>query len=250
MDVLDAEAECEAIVAALRAAGRPYRGGISNDSYTGSGRPFFNASVPDIRRIVRDWSGAHRQVDASGLLEVADRLFVAEPYEARIAAAVIVGANARARRAATPAMAERWLEGLNGWAEVDSLCASVFGAEEMAADWPAWRALVERLSVDPNINKRRAALVLLTTPARTSPDARFADLAFEVVERLKAERPILITKAVSWLLRSLAPRHGAALGAYLDAVGPTLPAVALRETRAKLATGRKSGPRGEAKTSA
>ncbi len=87
----------------------------------------------------------------------------------------------------------------------------------MAADWPAWRGLVEQLAADPNINKRRAALVLLTAPTRTSDDARFRDLGFEVVERLKAERPILITKAVSWLLRSMAGRHGPAVAAYLEA---------------------------------
>ena len=70
---------------------------------------------------------------------------------------------------------------------------------------------------------------------------RFRDLGFEVIEQLKSERPILITKAVSWLLRSMAGRHGAAVAAYLDAEAATLPAVAVRETRTKLKTGTKSG---------
>jgi 3-methyladenine DNA glycosylase AlkD len=111
----------------------------------------------------------------------------------------------------------------------------------MAAAWPAWKALIERLAADANINRRRAALVLLCTPTRTSDDPRFRDLAFAVVEQLKAERPILITKAVSWLLRSMAGRHAAAVAAYLDANAASLPAVAVRETRVKLETGTKSG---------
>lgn len=62
-----------------------------------------------------------------------------------------------------------------------------------------------------------------------------------MVERLKGERPILITKAVSWLLRSMALRHGTAVAAYLDANAASLPAIAVRETRTKLATGTKTG---------
>ena len=83
--------------------------------------------------------------------------------------------------------------------------------------------------------------MLLTRPTRTSSDPRYRDLAFEVIERLKSERPILITKAVSWLLRSMAVRHGLAVAAYLDAQAASLPAIAVRETRTKLRTGTKSG---------
>jgi len=172
---------------------------------------------------------------------MAERLFRGEAYEEKTLAALLMQASARARRAATPAMVDRWLDHLQGWAEIDSLCASVFGPEQMGADWLAWRALIERLAGDANINRRRAALVLLCMPTRKSGDPRFRDLAFELVERLKREKPILITKAVSWLLRSMAAQHRAAVAAYLEANAASLPAIAVRETRVKLATGTKSG---------
>jgi 3-methyladenine DNA glycosylase AlkD len=113
----------------------------------------------------------------------------------------------------------------------------------MLADWPAWRGLIEQLSKDQNINKRRASLVLLNGPVRYSDDERFADLALAVIERLKVERAILITKAISWLLRSIVQRHLRAVEDYLAAQGPSLPRSAVRETNAKLATGVKSGRR-------
>lgn len=72
-------------------------------------------------------------------------------------------------------------------------------------------------------------------------DRRLADLAFAVIERVKTERPILITKAVSWLLRALADRHQTAVVAYIDANEASLPRVAVREARTKLRTGTKSG---------
>jgi 3-methyladenine DNA glycosylase AlkD len=61
-----------------------------------------------------------------------------------------------------------------------------------------------------------------------------------VVARLEDERSILITKAVSWSLRTLIARHREAVVAYLARHEATLPKVALRETRMKLATGVKS----------
>jgi 3-methyladenine DNA glycosylase AlkD len=238
---LDIDAEHAALVAQLRAAGTPYRGGQQNDSYSGSGHPFFNVAVPELRRIARAWIAAHRKADDAELLAVVCGLFAGEAYEEKVLAAILLAANPRMRRLGTPALTEAWLDQLQGWAEIDSLCASVFGPDELAADWPAWRGLIDRLAGDANINKRRAALVLLCTPTRTSDDPRFRDLAFAVVERLKGERAILITKAVSWLLRSMAGWHGAAVGDYLEANAASLPAIAVRETRTKLQTGTKSG---------
>jgi 3-methyladenine DNA glycosylase AlkD len=238
---LDIEAEHAALIAQLRAVATEYRGGDQNDSYTGSGRPFFCVSVPNTRRIARTWLATRRKATDADLLAMADRLFAGLHYEEKVLGAIMLQTNARIWRQMTPVMAERWLDDLNGWAEIDSLCAGAVWLEVMAADWPAWRALIDRLAGDPNINKRRAALVLLTGPARTSDDPRFTDLAFEVVGRLRGERPILITKAVSWLLRSMAPRHGPAVAAYLETNAASLPAIAVRETRTKLATGTKSG---------
>lgn len=238
-DVADAH---EAMLAGLRAAARPVRGGREeNDSYGGSGRPFLNVAVPERRRMVRAWLAAHRGAPAEAVVALADSLFNGVHHEEKTLGALLLGASAVARQAVTPTRVEDWLGRLNGWAEVDCLCAGVFGAAELVAAWPRWRTTIIRLSRDPNINRRRAALVLLTTPCRTSPDPRFRDLAFETIDRLKLERPILITKAVSWLLRNLAAQHPHAVAAYLEANRDSLPAIALRETRVKLATGTKSG---------
>jgi len=239
---LDLAAEHAGLTAELKALGTEYLGGDQNDSYTGSGHPFFCVSAPNMRRVTRGWLSAHRKTYGAEVLALAERLMVeGVHYEEKVLGALILGYSAKARAAATPARIEAWLGHLQGWAEIDSLCASVFGAADVAADWPGWAALIDRLSRDANINKRRAALVFLVTPTRTSDDARFRDLGFEVVERLKGEKPILITKAVSWLLRSMTAHAGPAVAAYLDANTASLPAIAVRETRAKLASGTKSG---------
>lgn len=169
---IDLAAEHAGLVAQLRAAGTTYSGGDQNDSYTGSGHPFFCVSVPNLRRIARAWLAAHRRDPDTDVLAMTDRLFGGEAYEEKVVAAIMLQTTARIQAGVTPPMVDRWLDDLNGWAEVDSLCAGPFWAETLAGDWPAWRSLIEQLAGDANINKRRAALVLLTAPTRRSDDPR------------------------------------------------------------------------------
>jgi 3-methyladenine DNA glycosylase AlkD len=236
-------AEHTALLDDLRKVARPIHHDRppQNDSYGGSGRPFFNVSVPDRRAIIKRWLADNKTMTTDAFFAVVDSLTLGQAHEEKTLAGMLVAANHKARPQVSTQDLERWLGRLNGWAEVDTWCQNLFKAEDMLADWPAWRGLIERLSRDENINKRRAALVLLVGPVHYSSDPRFRDLAFEALERLKAERPILITKAVSWLLRSMITRHREAVVAYLAANEAALPAIALRETKTKLKTGTKSG---------
>jgi len=231
------------LLAELRKAARPIRRDLppQNDSYGGSGRPYYNVSVPDRRAMVKRWLASHKALTTDAFLAVVDSLTEGESHEEKTLAGMLVAANAKARAAVTTADLDRWLGRLNGWAEVDTWCQNLFKPADMLADWPAWSGLIDRLSRDQNINKRRAALVLLIGPVHYSPDGRFRDLGFALLERLKSERPILITKAVSWLLRSMLTRHRDAVAAYLAANEDSLPKIAIRETRTKLKTGTKSG---------
>jgi 3-methyladenine DNA glycosylase AlkD len=230
------------LLAELKALARPIPPDWpTTDSYGGSGHLFYRVSVPERRTMARRWIAANKQAPTEDVLVVIDSLFQGESHEEKTLAALLLDYHAAARRKAVPADLDRWLSQLNGWAEVDSLCQNRFSAEEMLADWPAWRGMLERFSKDSDINKRRAAMVLLNAPVHKSDDPRFRDLALAVIERLMDERDILITKAVSWLLRSMAARHREAVERCLAEHAERLPKIAIRETRTKLATGTKSG---------
>jgi len=111
----------------------------------------------------------------------------------------------------------------------------------MLGHWKEWKSLLASFSKSGNVHKRRASLVLLTRPLRESDDRRLARLAFANLDRLKTDKDILVTKAVSWLLRALIKYHRQEVETYLKHNAESLPQVALRETRNKLASGRKSG---------
>lgn len=235
--------EHQALLDQLHAAARPQGGGFDPAGYLRTGAVYLNVAVPERRRIAKAWLRAHKTWTTAQVLALVGELVRGETHEEKTLGLLLLEGLGRGRRSFGPAEADGWLDHLVGWAEVDSLCQSIFGPEDLLGDWPAWSGFLRRLARDANINKRRAALVLLCRSTRTSQDARLKDLAFEIVETLKGEREIIITKAVSWLLRCICDQHPAAVGGYLDAEGPSLPAIAVRETRIKLATGRKNPKR-------
>jgi 3-methyladenine DNA glycosylase AlkD len=235
-------AEHARLLAELRMRARPIpENWPTTDSYGGSGHLFYRIPVPERRAMARAWLAAHKSWTPDQIIPVIESLLAGESHEEKTMATLLLRYGARLRGGLDPNHLHRWLGQLNGWAEVDSLCQNLFAAEEMLADWPAWRALLDQLATDGDINRRRAALVLLTGPTHYSPDPRFRDQALITIDRLKAERDILITKAVSWLMRSMVTRHRAVVERLLAEDADLLPKVAVRETRIKLATGTKSG---------
>jgi 3-methyladenine DNA glycosylase AlkD len=144
------------------------------------------------------------------------------------------------RQTLDPKLLDYWLNFTCGWAEDDLLCQSNFTSEEVLGNWNKWKKLLIKFSTDKNINKRRASMVLLTKSLRESDDKRLSELAFEQIEKLKGEKEILITKAVSWLLSALVKFHKNELAIYLKDNQNSLPKIAYREAYKKVMTGRKN----------
>jgi len=138
-----------------------------------------------------------------------------------------------------PKNLDLWLNYTHGWAEDDVLCQSNFTADILLSNWTNWQKILKEFNQSSNINKRRASLVLLTKSLRQSDDIRLSKLAFANIENLKGETDILITKAVSWILRSLTTFHKEEVLSYLEKNKDSLPKIAYREALSKALTGRK-----------
>lgn len=210
-----------------------------NSGYINSGHIYYSVPVPIRRQIARDWLRENKGVSKDEFLAVVDSLYQGKSHEEKTLASILLGYHDVYRKAAKPTHLNRWLDHLVGWAEVDSLCQNVFTAEELLSNWRNWKSFIQKLAKDKNINKRRASLVLLTGPTYRSNDKKLSGLAFEVIDRLKNEKPIIITKAISWLLRDMSNQHKKDVVTYLKENGDSLPKIAVRETWRKIKTGRK-----------
>jgi 3-methyladenine DNA glycosylase AlkD len=210
-----------------------------SDNYILSGHLYHDVSVPIRRRIIKNWLKENKDIPDKDFIAVLDSLYKGKSHEEKTIASYLLGYHHTHRRTIRPKQLNEWLNHLVGWAEIDSLCGNVFTAGELLADWKMWELFIKKLSKDKNINKRRAALVLLTGPTHRSGDIRLRDLAFEIIESLKHEKPIIISKAISWLLREMSFMHKEAVSAYLKNNEDTLPKIAVRETWRKIRTGKK-----------
>jgi 3-methyladenine DNA glycosylase AlkD len=216
----------------------------AGDHYLGTTKPIYRLSTADSRSIVKDWIRRHPEVTPTEYRALLDSLARGRTTNELTTIGDLLRLLPRLRRTLEPTCIDAWLGRVEGWAETDSICQGSFTAAEMLGEWSAWKAALVRLSRSDNVHKRRASLVLLTRPVRESADPRLSKLAFRNIEHLKADRHILISKAISWLLRDLTRHHASEVKTYLKESEKTLPPVAVRETRAKLETGRKT-PRKE-----
>ncbi len=210
----------------------------ANDSYLSSGHHYWKVSIPTLRTLAKEWLKQNKAIASAEFVAVLDSLYRGNSYEEKVLASILLANHRAGRKDVGLEQLDVWLDGLVGWAEIDALCQSTFTCDEILAAWREWKQFIRRLVRDENINKRRAALVFLTKPTHDCDDERLSSLAFAMVDAVKSEREILITKAVSWLLRSMVQHHAHAVADYVGRYRASLPAIAVRETSRKIATGR------------
>ncbi len=207
--------------------------------YLGSKDPSFGLPIPVIRQLVKDYFKNNKLRDADDLTSLLDSLSNGDYYEEKLLIGEILSLHKELRKQVSTDNLDYWLNNLKGWAQVDSLCQSVFTVEEILQSWQEWELFLDKLNKSPNINKRRASLVFLTGPLRKSRDQRLVKKALHNIESLSSEKSILITKAISWLLRSGVTNFRNDIEVYVNLNKENLPAIAVRETTRKLATGKK-----------
>ncbi len=212
-----------------------------SDSYLGNSHPRYAISAPVLRQIAKEWAREHRHLTTKEFAAVIDSFIKAPSSTEKCMAGILLDTSTKEQRVFDPKLFDKWLDHLEGWAEIDSVCTGKYTITEITRQWKTWRSLINKFSKSKNINKRRASLVLFCSPLSNVDDKRLADHALVVVDRLKNEKEILITRAISWVLRSMIKKYRQQLEEYLKKNSATLPKVAVRETMVKLKTGLKSG---------
>ena len=212
----------------------------SLDSYLGNTHFRYPISVPVLRTIAKDWMKAHRDLTAKEFAGLLTAFIEGESGTEKNMAGILLDNATADQRKFDPKLFDRWLEHLEGWAEVDSLCTGKYQRVEIVEQWSKWKPLLLKFSKSKNINKRRAAIVAFCSPISRVKDKEIAETALQIVDKLKDEKAILITKAISWVLRSMERYNRKALEEYLKENIDSLPKIAVRETLVKLKTGKKT----------
>lgn len=204
--------------------------------YLGTSKKYYNLKSLDKKNFIRDYL-KDVQLSFEDFVDLLLSLSKGDSFEELATMGTVLDFYPKYRNKLDTKTVDKLFDKVEGWAEVDVTC--VFTPEDLLTNWPEWEKLLTDFSTDKNIHKRRASLVLLTLPLRKSPDPRLYKMALKNVEKLKAEKEILITKAVSWVLRSMINNHPEIVREYLDKNKDSLPRIAVREVTTKLLTGKK-----------
>ncbi len=210
------------------------------DSYLGNTHPRYPINVPTLRKIAKEWMNDHCDLKHKEFSTLISSLVRGESSTEKCFTGILLDYSTPDQRQFNPKLFVQWLNHIKGWAEVDALCTGIYSVTQITSQWKVWKPILVQLSKSDNINKRRASIVLLCSPLRSTIDNKLATLALENIERLKGEREILITKAISWTLRSMEKHYKKILTRYIQDNKETLPKIAVRETLMKLKTGIKN----------
>lgn len=211
------------------------------NGYLGNSHPIYALRAPALRDIASSWMRSNRDLDKKTFVDLLTSLAEGESATEKMLVGILLDYAGKDLRAIHPKHFVTWLNHLEGWAEVDALCTNKSTAKQIPLDWKTWEPYLRKLSTAKRIEKRRASLALLVSAIRKTGDKELLEVGIENIEHLKHEKHVLITKAVSWLLRSAIKRHRADIEAYVQANKSTLPAIAVRETLKVLDTGKKTG---------
>jgi 3-methyladenine DNA glycosylase AlkD len=235
---LDPAAEAGAVTATLRALA-PERTSVP---IIRTSRPFYGARVGDLRRTAAGWRRGHPGATPAEVAALADRLWNAGIREEQLVACFLLAGDRAALAATHPDRVRAWTALLDNWETTDQLGMNVLGPL-VALDPDRHVPLLQAMAADPHPWTRRVALVACTRLARTDQAAALWPRVAALLLGLAGDREAALPKASSWVLRSwLVPCPGE-VAAFVDRHQDRLPAVAVRETRAKLATGTKRPPR-------
>ncbi|MFA5927243.1 MAG: DNA alkylation repair protein [Patescibacteria group bacterium] len=210
--------------------------------YMGNNRRFLGAKTGDLVKISREVVKDQNNLEIDELVALISTLFAADNFEEYvIGGKIITFLKPDTRAKISFDQLETWLSGAKGWVEVDVICQSSYTGQEVLDRWDEWQKMIKKFRESDIISLRRASLVLQNLSIRKINDKRLRQLAFATIEELKSEKDVLITKAISWLLRSLSDLDKKEVKDYLLKNELTLPRIAFRETMKKIETGNKNG---------
>jgi 3-methyladenine DNA glycosylase AlkD len=167
---------------------------------------------PDIHRIASAAAKEYRHAKLSldDVIQIADRLWKTGTVEERALAALIVGKFQRGLERHHWAHFDGWVDRLTNWAETDVLCGKIL--DPLLRKEPS---LVRRLKPWTRSKlrwRRRAAAVALVHIARHGGEH---EAAFDICDRLAADRDDMVEKAVGWLLKEISRTQPKAVARYL-----------------------------------
>src|SRR6516162_7417249 len=143
------------------------------DNYLGNANPRYPISMPKLRSVGKNWY-QEQNFNPKDFFQFVTSLIKAPSSTEKMLGGIFLDFNRKHLNEFEPKILDQWLNHLQGWAEVDTLCYGHFKIEQVLEKWSDWKKTTTKLNQSKNINKRRASIVLLCKPLTRSDDERLS----------------------------------------------------------------------------
>jgi 3-methyladenine DNA glycosylase AlkD len=220
----------------LREAGDPDRA-VKEKAYLKSPIEHYGATVPAIRRVVKEFLRGQEGLTHRTLVDVVRRLWAAPIHEQRMAAVELLEQRVDDLEPGDLDLVEELIRDSFTWAYVDGLAASVGGA--LVERFPRLADELDRWAVDESFWLRRAALLALLGPVRKGAGdwgrfVRYADMMLD-------EREFFVRKAIGWVLREASKKRPERVRDYVARRLDRMSGVTFREAVKRLPEAERRG---------
>ena len=196
-------------------------------------------TVPDLRKLSRKISTELKERSREDCLGFVRDMLASNGMEARQLAYLVLSGHPATMAGLSVAELEELGSGNDNWGSVDAFAGLVTGVL-----WQQGRlrdGTIHRWARSPIVWWRRTAVVsAVPLNLRSCGGRGDKRRTLEVVDLAKTDQHPMVTKAVSWALRSLVIWDPEAVRRYLKENETVLVALVKREVRNKLDTGRKN----------
>ncbi len=174
------------------------------DKYSGSVKKHLYVRIPVLTKHIKTWNKKH-ELNLEEFQNLIITLSKSNIHEEIIAIGKLLEANSALRKQLNCKVLFEITKNLHGWEEIDAVCQGKFTGKEFLNNRKCWENLLKKLNQSNNISQQRASLVLPIKFIRDiKNDSELTDLSFENIKNLIKIDDILITKAISWILREMA----------------------------------------------
>ncbi len=204
--------------------------------------PFYGVKVGELRKLAGQWVREHKETNAGEVLDLCDALWNEKVREEMVLASVILQRHGGARDEITPDLIDSWRPLLDNWETTDQFGQAVIGL--WVADDPRGRFKeLSRLVRDKHPWSRRLGLVGCVGIARSDSAEQYWPKVSKLILKLADDREAAIPKSISWVLRTNLRSCRDQVAKFIDEYSDELPAIAVREVRNKLKSGKKAAPK-------
>jgi 3-methyladenine DNA glycosylase AlkD len=199
----------------------------------------YGVRIPKLRQIAKEWYKKNKNLGFKDFVEIIGVLWKDKSREERTIAIELLNFYKEYIPDISKDLINEWIISLDNWEETDGFALYLVG-RWMLDSFNDRQSYLWELIEDENEWLRRVAVVATIEFNDWKKDNANPELTFKLIDVVKEDKHPMITKAVSWAIRTLIKEHKSEVATYMEKNNSVLAKHIVREVNNKLTSGLKN----------